>query len=561
MWLGLICQHGRHKLCSVAENATVTRPRNHRIKRNDPCYCGSGKKYKRCHGNLSSVATRPAPPPPEVQRMLEQHKAREMQREEQQGLGRPIIGTEFKGHQFVAVGNKLYYGKWKTFFDFLSHYIKVTLGSDWGNAEIAKPLEQRHPILQWYDAVCHYQQKTILEPGAVYSAPMSGATAAYYGIAYNLYLLAHNVELQGSLVRRLKNPDQFRGAYYETFVAGCFILAGFELSLENESDPNSTHCEFTAKSKLTGNSYSVEAKSRAPNKAHLDIGNQLYDALCKVANHPRIVLIDVNVPSDQANSEEKWLGELVPILKSRETTLKIKGEAAPSAFVIITNHPYHYDLEGTGTNRAVLADGFKIPDFGVRAQFTSLIDAFKAMQKHADLFRLIEAFRKYQIPSTFDGEIPEFAFGEAERHWVIGKQYDLLEYEHGAVGVLTTATVSESDKIAHLVFQLQDGRNVLTQAPMTDSELAAYRQHPDTFFGVHLHVGKEAKDPLALFEFFYENYKNTPRERMLEFLKSAHDFDSLSKLPDEELRLVFCDRHVGAVMQMSEKKRSDTSAT
>jgi preprotein translocase subunit SecA len=22
----------------------------HKIGRNDPCYCGSGKKYKRCHG-------------------------------------------------------------------------------------------------------------------------------------------------------------------------------------------------------------------------------------------------------------------------------------------------------------------------------------------------------------------------------------------------------------------------------------------------------------------------------------------------------------------------------
>jgi hypothetical protein len=25
---------------------------NHKIKRNDPCFCGSGKKYKKCHGHL-----------------------------------------------------------------------------------------------------------------------------------------------------------------------------------------------------------------------------------------------------------------------------------------------------------------------------------------------------------------------------------------------------------------------------------------------------------------------------------------------------------------------------
>lgn len=537
----------------------MNRPRNSRIKRNDPCPCGSGKKYKRCHGALPPVAIRHDAVPPEVQRMIEQHKAKEMQREKQQGLGKPVIGTEFKGYQFVAVGNKLHYGRWKTFFDFLGGYIKDTLGSDWGNAEIAKPLEDRHPILQWYDAVCHYQQKTIVEPGKVHSAPMSGATAAYFGLAYNLYLLAHNVELQNRLVQRLKNPDQFHGAYYEAFVAGCFILAGFELSLEDETNPNSTHCEFTAKSKVTGKSYSVEAKSRAPNKAHLDVGNQLYNALCKDANHSRIVLIDVNVPEEQADTEEKWLGELVPAIKSREATLKINGEAAPPAYVIITNHPYHYDLEGTGSGRAAIAEGFKIPDFGASAEFGSLIDAFKAMRKHVDVFGLIDAFRNYHIPSTFDGEIPEFAFGEAERRWVIGEQYDLSEHEQGATGILTTATVSERDKVAHLIFQLQDGRNILTKVPLSDGELAAYRQHPETFFGVHLQVSKETKDPLALFEFFYDAYKNTPRERMLEFLKSAHDFDELSKLPDDELLLVFCDRHVGALMMRSETADSAIS--
>jgi preprotein translocase subunit SecA len=34
------------------EEAAVPAPRQNgrKIGRNDPCYCGSGKKYKRCHG-------------------------------------------------------------------------------------------------------------------------------------------------------------------------------------------------------------------------------------------------------------------------------------------------------------------------------------------------------------------------------------------------------------------------------------------------------------------------------------------------------------------------------
>jgi|ERR1700733_9336056 hypothetical protein len=49
--------------------------------------------------------------------------------------------------------------KGSTFFDFLTNYIKTTLGADQGNAELAKPVDQRHPILQWYQGVCASQEK------------------------------------------------------------------------------------------------------------------------------------------------------------------------------------------------------------------------------------------------------------------------------------------------------------------------------------------------------------------------------------------------------------------
>ena len=318
----------------------MKKPRNKVIGRNDRCPCGSGKKFKRCHGALLSVPIRLGATPPEVLRQLEVHKAIELRREQQQGLGsRPIIGTVFKGKQIVGVGNTIHYGNWKTFFDFLGDYIKKMLGGDWGNAEIAKPLSERHPVLQWYEAVCHHQQNTALEPGMVHSAPLTGATAAYFGLAYNLYLLARNVELQRNMVARLKNPSQFHGAYYETLVAAWFILAGFDLTLEDESDPTNSHCEFTARSTNSGKTYSVEAKSRGPNKDHLDVGNQLVKALRKAAAHPRIVMIDVNVPHDPARTAEVWVQELARGLKGREPTLTINGESAPSAFVVVTNHP------------------------------------------------------------------------------------------------------------------------------------------------------------------------------------------------------------------------------
>ena len=151
---------------------------------------------------------------------------------------------------------------WKTFPDFLAHYIKTVLGSDWGNAEIKKLLADRHPILQWYDAVCRYQAETIKEKGKIAAAVITGAVACYLGTAYNLYLLKHNVELQTRFIKRLKNPEQFQGAYYELIVANILIRAGFDLTLEDESDGETKHCEFAAVSKKTARRYWVEAKMR-----------------------------------------------------------------------------------------------------------------------------------------------------------------------------------------------------------------------------------------------------------------------------------------------------------
>jgi hypothetical protein len=109
-----------------------------KIGRNEACPCGSGKKYKKFHGDIAS----PSPAvfdPSEINRMLDQQRAREQIRETQQGRGRPIIGFKQGERQVVAVGNTVYFSnKWKTFPDFLAEYIKQELDPAWGNAFIRK---------------------------------------------------------------------------------------------------------------------------------------------------------------------------------------------------------------------------------------------------------------------------------------------------------------------------------------------------------------------------------------------------------------------------------------
>lgn len=542
--------HGKKPVSKV--KARKAMPSKIKIGRNNTCLCGSGKKFKKCCKRIYVKRTKPDIPYGEIKKKFEEIQALQKQRELQQGLGRPIISLLHKGYRIVAVGDRLYWSKkWNTFHDFLMYYIKAVLGSNWGNDEIAKPFEERHPILQWYNKVCLYQQETIEKPGEVYNAPMIGAVAAYLGLAYNLYLLAHNIKIQARLIERLKDKEQFSGAYYETYAAAACIKAGFDLEFENENDVSRTHCEFTATCRKTGNKYSIEAKSRQAGKGHAIISNQLYNALKKEANHKRVVFIDVNVPDDGDREKNiKWLKESLKSLRHKERTLIIKGNPAPEAYVFVTNHPCHYNLDSTHHGWTVLSEGFKLPDFKVDTEYSNIRDALRSRERHADMQQLIKSMRDhYEIPSTFDGEIPEFAFNKNISRLKIGQRY-VIPSKDGTevVGELATACVSESDKMVYGAYRLIDGRSIIATSPLTDEEFTAYKRHPDTFFGVYIKQGKEAKSPLELFDFFYDGYQSTPKEWLLEFMKDHPDYESLKKEPQKELAIIYCERLVCSVI-------------
>jgi hypothetical protein len=54
---------------------------------------------------------------------------------------------------------------------------------------------------------------------------------------------------------------------------------------------------------------------------------------------------------------------------------------------------------------------------------------------------------------------------------------------------------------------------------MTDVEIAAWRRHPETFFGKVQPVTKQVESPLDLAEFMYETHRNTPKEKLLSFMQ------------------------------------------
>jgi hypothetical protein len=342
-----------------------------KVGRNDPCPCGSDRKYKRCHGKLdsppASSAAEGAIPrivfPPEVEKVIRQHLA-ERQHEEQareaiHGKGRPVIALEHQGHRIVAVGNELHWAKaekTKFFPDFLNNYLKGQIGDAWGTAELKKPLEERHQILQWYDSLCRYQRTLKPEPDGTYRAKPSGATLCWNRLAYDLYLIKHNAELQKRILERLRHPEQFQGARFELVVAAAMVVAGFEINYEDEADGSRKHAEFTAKHR-SGVSVAVEAKSRhrdgalgfkSPGKKvtdKIEVDGILRAALAKEPDAPYFIFIEVNLPPLKSPIGEAnlWFKEMA------ETADNLVREWEPGTFpataIFFCNDPSHYDLD------------------------------------------------------------------------------------------------------------------------------------------------------------------------------------------------------------------------
>jgi ABC-type cobalamin/Fe3+-siderophores transport system ATPase subunit len=76
----------------------------------------------------------------------------------------------------------------------------------------------------------------------------------------------------------------------------------------------------------------------------------------------------------------------------------------------------------------------------------------------------------------------------------------------------------------------------------TDAELSTYKRSPDTFFGVVKEVQKEIQEPLDCYDFFWQVYSKSTREKLLEFVSKWSDYSLLEKLDQKELAENYCAR-------------------
>jgi hypothetical protein len=309
--------------------------------------------------------TKPKVPPPEViaKAVLAMQRKQRAQEEwtARYGHVRPCIHTDNWGKKIIAAGKRLFWSdKWKFIPDFLVDYVPGLFGKEWWETEVAKPEGERHQVFQWRTGCLRHRQTGHVDAQGKRVVAPDGNSAAYLSLAFNLFAIEDNGRLDDQLLHRLKHHDQFQGAWHEVFVEATCLRAGFAIEREDERDPATRHAEFTATHKVTGERFSVEAKSKhrpgvlgfagtaqPDEKLSLAFGRLINDAVAKKPKHPLVIFLDTNLPFRAASRVygPETNGPAIPSAYMAALLERIRTEHGgqyPFVMLAFTNIPHHY---------------------------------------------------------------------------------------------------------------------------------------------------------------------------------------------------------------------------
>jgi hypothetical protein len=299
---------------------------------------------------------------------------------------RPQIQTEYKGHKVRAVRSGVYFRPQdETFHDFLVNHLLWTLGKSWFEAEVKKPLKERHVVLQWrkelYDQVREARETEGDTPGPVGFVPR-GNVKALLVLADDVYQLEHALRTPKAIIRRLRDRRQFQGARYEILSASIFARCSFDIEFIDDKTKKTP--EFYATKKQTGEKVAVEAKSRhrkgvlhepasavpvPPGTMKAQVEHLFREALEQApGNMPFFIFIDLNLPLTPGvpTPEKPWFKELKELLDR----LKTPTPENPDEFtgVVFTNFGWHYsrDKSAPGGEYVIVASVY--PRYPVSAE-------------------------------------------------------------------------------------------------------------------------------------------------------------------------------------------------
>lgn len=522
-----------------------------KIGRNQPCPCGSGKKYKHCHGHVSATISPAAAIAAGAQ--FRRHKASEIVRQRAEGHGRPVISAEFNDYRFVAIGSRMAYGKWRFFTDFLIDFAKDTLGRDWGRS--LQQRKQAHPFLEWLrllqvnktDAILHDDGK-VFATGAAYAL-------AVFRFAYALYLVQHHSNLPKLLLKRLRDAQTFRPAALETLVVAAFALAGFKIEMGETQRAASPEGEFTAIAE-SGTVYSVEAKRKDCWKAGTDdvhaqafkdelrqwVRQKLYAAARKNLPNP-IYWFELSIPDLDSREKAKSVQAIVrETLRVAERELKVGGQVPTPGYVFVTSHCYLADDHATGEH-CIMLEGFHI-QMHVTGEVVDIEIALDERDRDREMVWLLKCLERVQhVPHHFDGT-PDALVGPDKKpiaRLQVG-EITLIEMPDGATFAgLVLDVVSAGDKATVVLMDEVTGAQRIIEVPLSAEEQAAAVALGDIIFGNPNATERiPDEDPLAIYDFFLKAYARTPRDKLLSFVAEHRLAAEYEKLETAELCRRIC---------------------
>jgi hypothetical protein len=110
----------------------------------------------------------------------------------------------------------------------------------------------------------------------------------------------------------------------------------------------------------------------------------------------------------------------------------------------------------------------------------------------------------------------------------------------------------EHEKRAYGVYHTTDNKRVIVTTLMTDDEIAAWRRHPETFFGKIQSITGKVDNVLDLAHFMYQTYRNTSKETLLTWMKDHPQIDDFRLMSQDELAILYCDMCSGSLQPQAQ---------
>jgi hypothetical protein len=301
-------------------------------------------------------------------------------------VSRPQIQAIVGDQKVRAVRNSIYFRpKDESFYDFQINLLLWALGEPWYDAEMAKPLEQRHIILRWRHERCELlkaHQKPEDDPNKPVAAPMTGDVKALQVLADDIYQLEHALKTPRKVINRLRDPRQFQGARNEIAVASIFARCGFDIRFID--DDTKRNPEFIAEKGV--DKIAVEAKSRHRPGVLEERGGMKDDpAPAKIKEHYEnalqqnpggmafMVFIDVNLALTPATPpmEKPWVKEAMKCFDDRRQEGKTSD---PDTGLVLTNFGWHYYRDRAAMPGECITVRSSNPQFPIQEETWELLD-------------------------------------------------------------------------------------------------------------------------------------------------------------------------------------------